>query len=59
MMKVWGNFVKFGNPSSLSSSGDKDKDKTRFTWNNYTEFNQEFAILSLKPHMDKFFLSDR
>lgn len=56
MMKVWGNFIKHGSPSPHPKG---EKGGLKFTWTNYTEFNQEFAVLSLKPHMDKFFLTDR
>jgi hypothetical protein len=31
----------------------------KFHWTNYTEYNQDYAVLSLKSHLDKFFLTDR
>lgn len=31
----------------------------KFQWSNYTEHNQNYAVLSLKSHLDKFFQTDR
>jgi len=30
-----------------------------FQWTNYSEYHQDFTVLGLKSHLDKYFLTDR
>lgn len=48
-------FSRNPNPSPNKS----EENGLKFKWTNYTEYNQDFAVLGLKSYMKKYFLTER
>ncbi|CAG7717094.1 unnamed protein product, partial [Allacma fusca] len=57
MMKIWGNFIRHGNPTP-NPKLDRATSGLKFLWTNYSELHQDYAVLGLKSHMEKYFLND-